>query len=394
MRVVFTFPFCLGSSGGGPLHCEQLASHMRAQGCDVTILPIAAPWGKWGARKETAISSRETRLREKCVEVIRVRPHPFHYALDSLELRKQIKTVASRESIDAVLSWWTEAAFLPGFLRRLGIFFAMMAAGSYTDRITFRPTRLQILMDSFLLWRPLRKADVIYANSKFTRREVATIAGAAEDRIQVTYCGIEPSFREVPRVYSGVPKRFIYFGHMTGPKGLGHTLDALGRLKRSGVNDWTLRIAGWGVEDRVRRTAEVYGIADQIEILGPVSRAQLMTELEWAQLAILPSQVDSFGLVTAEAQAAGLPVIGYDVGGIPEVVDSGNTGWLVPLGRVDLIADAIAEAINNPEETFKRGIAGRKVTERFSWDRVASAILTNIDAQLSRLRAKKTSLLH
>ena len=94
---------------------------------------------------------------------------------------------------------------------------------------------------------------------------------------------------------------------------------------------------------------------DRVTLLGEVEPARLSRELEWAQLAILPSHEESFGLSVAEAHVAGLPVIVYDVGAIREILSPGETGWAVPCGRIDLLAAAILEALDQPEETQRRG---------------------------------------
>jgi N-acetyl-alpha-D-glucosaminyl L-malate synthase BshA len=86
-----------------------------------------------------------------------------------------------------------------------------------------------------------------------------------------------------------------------------------------------------------RQLARDLGVADSITFTGVVDGvAQILQE---ANLLLLPSQMESFGLVALEAMASGVPVIASDVGGLPEVVEHGVTGYLAPLGDVEQMAE-------------------------------------------------------
>ena len=83
--------------------------------------------------------------------------------------------------------------------------------------------------------------------------------------------------------------------------------------------------------------------------MGPRKDEALRAELEQADLAIMPSHAESFGLALAEAQAAGLPVVAYHAGSVPEVIDDGVSGWLAPLHDVDRLAAFIEAATRDPD---------------------------------------------
>lgn len=180
--------------------------------------------------------------------------------------------------------------------------------------------------------------------------------------------------------------RLIFFGSLAPLKGVFDAIDALGRVFAAGYRDWVLKIAGWGDEERVRQAAEAAGIGDRVVFLGRLDHSQLSRELEWAHVAVLPSRAESFGLAIAEAQAAAVPVISYAAGSVPEVVADGRTGWLVPVGRIDRLAQAIIEAIQDPDRTFRMGLAGReRIMNMFSWERTARDMLAAIE-EMKRLR--------
>jgi glycosyltransferase involved in cell wall biosynthesis len=85
-----------------------------------------------------------------------------------------------------------------------------------------------------------------------------------------------------------------------------------------------------------------------------------------ADLLILPSQNESFGLVALEAMASGCPVIASNAGGLPEVVDDGETGFLAPVGDVEAMADGAIHILRDPE-TWRRfsAAAVRSASERY-----------------------------
>ncbi len=88
------------------------------------------------------------------------------------------------------------------------------------------------------------------------------------------------------------------------------------------------------------------GVADRVHFIGVVE--QIEPVLQQANLLLLPSETESFGLVALEAMASGVPVIASRVGGLPEVVAHGETGYLAPVGDVDAMAEYAIGLLQNP----------------------------------------------
>jgi starch synthase len=95
-----------------------------------------------------------------------------------------------------------------------------------------------------------------------------------------------------------------------------------------------------------------------------------------ATVFVCPSIYEPFGLINLEAMACGTPVVASRVGGIPEVVVDGETGWLVPPGDPTALAGALRSALADSERAHRFGDAGRRRVEaHFSWDRIAEQTL-------------------
>jgi starch synthase len=104
--------------------------------------------------------------------------------------------------------------------------------------------------------------------------------------------------------------------------------------------------------------------------------AEVVQLYSHASVFVCPSIYEPFGLINLEAMACGTPVVASRVGGIPEVVVDGETGWLVPPGDPAALAEALRVALADPARARRMGEAGRRRVEaHFSWDRIAERTL-------------------
>ncbi len=397
--IAITYPFPLGKANGGARMTREIARHLGRLGVQVTILPVSASPASRYPRPPAApdglgLEFDEEMARDQ-VQVLRVPQHPAHWLLDGLMVRRELGRLLARQKVDAVLSYYQEAAFLPGFLRRRGVRFGYISTWqSYAlalgedAREAPRRKRLRKWTNNRFIRTPHRAADVLFPTSAFTREELVSLLGVDGARAQVCYLGVEPGFLGIPRPpLAGPPRdaitRFIFFGRYVPSKGVADALEVLGRLRAEGQADLEFRMMGQGDRGWVRGLAEKFGVAEQVTIGTAVGDADLRAALEWADVALMPSHAEAFGLSIAEAQAAGLPVIAYAAGSVPEVVADGETGWLAPFREVAGLAEAIRQAVADPVETHRRGRAGRvRVAARFTWENTARTILTGVEALL------------
>jgi len=131
-----------------------------------------------------------------------------------------------------------------------------------------------------------------------------------------------------------------------------------------------LVMCGDGPERReAEALAQQYGLADDVLFVGQVPN--ISDYLSVADLLLMPSQTESFGLAALEAMACEVPVIATRVGGLPEVVREGETGYLVELGDIEAMAERAVEILSDPAGQRQMGARGRAwAVEQFSTARV------------------------
>jgi N-acetyl-alpha-D-glucosaminyl L-malate synthase BshA len=113
------------------------------------------------------------------------------------------------------------------------------------------------------------------------------------------------------------------------------------------------------------------GVAGLVEFVGKQPQSQIREYLSVADLLLLPSQAESFGLTALEAMACEVPVIATRVGGIPELVEEGGCGYLFEIGDVDGMAEAALRVLADDRERERLGIRGREIAvSRFATGKI------------------------
>lgn len=118
----------------------------------------------------------------------------------------------------------------------------------------------------------------------------------------------------------------------------------------------------------LRRRAVELGLAAKIRFVGPVPHGLVPDLYRAADVVMVPSRSESFGLVAAEAQACGTPVVATRIGGLTDVVDDGSTGFLIDGWDPEDHAEAVLRFLDDPELAAKMGASAVKWSRRFSWD--------------------------
>ena len=237
------------------------------------------------------------------------------------------------------------------------------------DRDTSPPERLGIER------RLCRQVNHVVATCSDEVEELARM-GLLPRHATVVPCGVDT---EVFRPYA-VPRarrpRLLSIGRLVERKGVGNAIEAL-----AAVPDVDLVVAGGpepsGLESdlevrRLRQVADDCGVADRVQFLGGVGRAEVPRLMNEADVVVAVPWYEPFGIVPVEAMACGRSVVGSAVGGLLDTVLPGLTGELVPPRRPDLLAAAVRRLIHDPERRAAYGRASRdRAVALYRWSCIA-----------------------
>jgi len=142
--------------------------------------------------------------------------------------------------------------------------------------------------------------------------------------------------------------------------------------------DAQLLIFGDGPDkELLAQLAEDLKITNNVHWAGQQSSNEVYKLYSVMDIVAVPSVFEGFGLVAAEAMAAGLPVVGTNVGGLAEVIEDGKTGYLVPPGNSMAIADALVQLLSDPEMAVAMGNRGQvRARQQFSMEQFGQTILS------------------
>jgi glycosyltransferase involved in cell wall biosynthesis len=235
-----------------------------------------------------------------------------------------------------------------------------------------------------------RLADVHVAISHGLARYLAESEGFDEDAFEIVHYGIVPG---PPPTDPPAEPRLAVVGRLIPIKAHDVLLAALTRVREE-LPEATLEIAGEGPLDaELRATVTGLGLRDAVSFLGRVAPAAPV--FERSAVVVVPSRGEGFGMVALEAMERGRAVVASDVGGLPEIVEDGVTGIVVPPDEPEALAAALLELLRDPARAAAMGAAGRvRALAAFSQGRCTDRIEELYRAALetgSRRRARTSS---
>ena len=233
--------------------------------------------------------------------------------------------------------------------------------------------------------RVMSGADAMVVSTEQEREDIARLYGARRDKIQVISPGVDLDlFRPMQRVQArqslGVTEKnvILYVGRIEPLKGVDILLNAVALLEDKA--DTRLLVVGGnpGQDDELTRlkslTAQL-GIADMVTFTGAVRHTELPKYYGAADVFVLPSHYESFGLAALEAMASGVPVVASRVGGLKTFVKDGKTGYLIPWRCPEPFAQRLSILLANPALRESMGNAARAEALGRSWSGVANELL-------------------
>ncbi|MEW6615445.1 MAG: glycosyltransferase [Thermodesulfobacteriota bacterium] len=244
--------------------------------------------------------------------------------------------------------------------------------------------------------RVLRAADKIVTTTPLEKIQINREFDIPLDRIKVIPCGVDlnlfkPWKSEEAKSRLGLNgQKFILFvGRIDPIKGLDNLIRAMSILTkddRTNGNDLRLLVIGGTLSDEgnegkselknlMKLTSEL-NLEDRIEFLGTKRQDLLPYYYSSAEVCVLPSRYESFGIVALEAMACGTPVIASEVGGLSYVMGDERAGFLVPEGDPEILAEKISFIVANPFIKEKFGRDAVKRAERFGWSLIADKVIS------------------
>jgi glycosyltransferase involved in cell wall biosynthesis len=213
----------------------------------------------------------------------------------------------------------------------------------------------------------IARAKFVVAISEFGRSQIFRWSGQQHwSKIHVVHCGVDAMFLSARPSDPPATPRLVCVGRLAEQKGQLLLVQAAAALARRGT-PLELTLVGDGpMRGQIEQLSRDLKMNGHIHVTGTVSNARVREELEQSRAMVLASFAEGLPVVIMEALALRRPVISTQVAGIPELVQAGVNGWLVPPGSVDALAAAMSAALAaSPAKLAEMGAAGAaRVAER------------------------------
>jgi len=363
--------------GGLGRHVHALAEAQAAQGHDVVVVTQA-----------TAAGAADARVNG--VRVIRVPRDAPYVPLDAEHLIAWVlgfNSAVSRAVAALAREWVPQVVHGHDWLVASSLALATQAcdaAGVLTMHATeagrhqgWIPSALSQTIHG-VEWWAANRASMVIACSEHMRREITALFGLPPERIRVIPNGVDPQAwhvsagrrRRMRQRHAG--RLIVFTGRLEWEKGVHTLIDAMPRVRR-GIPDAHLVIAGRGsARDDLLAKVRSRRLGRQVSFEGWLPERSLHALVAAADIAVVPSIYEPFGIVALEAAAAGTPVVAAASGGLAEIVVDGQTGWLFEPGNAGALADCLTEALADRSAARRRARAGlRRVELEYAWPRIA-----------------------
>ncbi len=228
-----------------------------------------------------------------------------------------------------------------------------------------------------------RRCDHVITTSRFMRDSIAATIGGGRDKISVLPNVVDTGLFK-PGHATEPSDEVVFVGRVAEEKGLLTLIEAMPRvlreapgLKLSVIGPEQGRTERGGYGRRCQQLVASLNLEAHVSFEGEVDNDRLPERITAAKAVVVPSVWgEPFGLVALEAIACGVPVVASRVGGLPEIIDQGETGMLVPPGDPEALAEALARVIN--DGALRRNVhqlGPRIVAERYTRDVIGDQLL-------------------
>lgn len=273
------------------------------------------------------------------------------------------------------LGYLLEAVFLIPWLKRHGIhhihehfanptaLVAMMLQrfGGFSYSLSIHGPDIFYNVDSAYLREKIRHAQFVRCISDYCRSQVLKLLGpGSRDHIHIVRCGIDPQrYQPVPEAANAKP-RILCVGRLCRAKGQEILLEACSGLKRQGIPFDLVLVGDGETRQPLMHATEKLDLNAEVTFAGAMSQEEVLRQYQLADVFVLPTFAEGLPVVLMEAMAMELPTITTPVNGIPELVQNGENGLLVPPANAEQLTNAIRDLI--ADETGRQSMARRART--------------------------------
>lgn len=236
------------------------------------------------------------------------------------------------------------------------------------------------------LWRAIhRSPDSVTAISNFLADRAKRLRGSTKN-IFIIPNGISLSSISSDASSQKIPHKIVCVARLSWEKGHATLLDALKEVRKT-VEDVTLDLVGDGnLRSELEAKVKELGLEDVVTFHGLLPNEKALDVLRCAEVFVCPSLAEGLGIVFLEAQACGVPVIGTNVGGIPDVIADGVTGLLVSPKDAHALASAVCRLFTDTDLAARCRTAGLEQAKKFDWTEIVQKYAKEYDRLIGEKR--------
>ena len=360
---------CYPSYGGSGIVGAELGIELARRGHEVHFISYAPPM-------RLGDGAPRDRIKFHAVDML---SYPlFEYPPYTDALASRIFEVASRENLDLIHVHYAIPHAVSAYLAR-----EMLKPERYLPVVTTLHGTDITLVGRDASFLPITRfgieqSDGVTAISNYLRDATHSMFCTSCD-IQVIYNFIDYGYyrrssdEALRRSLAPRGEKIVLHISTFRPiKRITDCIEVVARMRELGGPPVRLVMCGDGPERAgAEALAERLGVADCVSFLGKKPQPEILGYLSVADLFLLPSQSESFGLSALEAMACEVPVIATRVGGLPEVIEEGGCGYLFEVGDTRGMAEAAIRVLSDGEERKRLGLRGREIAvSRFATERI------------------------
>ncbi|MGD6805497.1 MAG: glycosyltransferase family 4 protein [Candidatus Bathyarchaeia archaeon] len=224
--------------------------------------------------------------------------------------------------------------------------------------------------------RTAQNATLIVTISNYSLQKINQNYGISEDKVRIVPNGVDTEKFKPTNDATETRKQFgfgnepvvLFVGSLISRKGLPLLVKAAEKVVKDRPDTKFLLVGDGPLRENLDATLKQVNLGGNFVFLTNIRDEVLPTIYNCADVFVLPSIQEGQGIVLLEAQACGVPVVAFDIGGVNEAVHAGETGLLAERGNTDALADSLLKLVNDEALRKQMGLAGRRfVSENFTW---------------------------